>query len=162
MMPHYVGLDPGQSGGVAVLDKTGKIVLKEPMPDLPKLCHLLEGNWPTHVFLEQVASRPGQGVSSVFKFGCHYGSLMGVLTALGLPHTLLRPQAWQKIACVGTSGTDPKDRAAQAAMRLWPKEDWLATPRCRKPHDGMIDAALICYAGMRLLAKNHDGKESNE
>lgn len=158
MMPHYIGIDPGASGGVVVLDKASRIVLKTPMPDLPKLCHLLEGNWPTHVFLEQVASRPGQGVSSVFKFGCHYGSLMGVLTALGIAHTLVRPQTWMKQMHMGTSGTDTKDRSAQAARRLWPKEDWRASERCKKDHDGMQEAALVCLYGIRLL----NGKESNE
>ncbi len=158
MMPHYIGIDPGQSGGVAVLDKDGKVVLKMSMPTLPVLSNLLEGNWPTHVFLEQVASRPGQGISSAFKFGCGYGSILGVLTAFGIPHTLVRPQTWMKAMHMGTSGTETKDRSAQAARRLWPKEDWRASERCRKDHDGMQEAALICLYGIRLL----NGKESNE
>jgi len=38
------------------------------------------------------------------------------------------------------------------ARQLWPDETWLASPRCTKPHDGMIDAALIAeYARISNL-----------
>lgn len=150
-LPHYIGIDPGQSGGLVVLSHRGDIVLKSPMPDLPALCALLEGNWPTHVFVEQVSSRPGQGIASTFKFGSHYGSILGILTALDIAHTLLTPQKWQKLSVVGCIGDDPKAKALIAAQRLWPKEDWKASARCKRPHDGMIDAALIALAGMRLI-----------
>ncbi len=146
-----LGIDPGQKGGVAVLTADGVIASVTEMPDLPKLCALLEGNIFTHAFVEQVSVRPGQGISSGFKFGVGYGGILGALTALGISHTLLRPQAWQKVAHLGTSGKDPKDRSNQAAKRLWPKQSWLASPRCKVNHDGMQEAALIGFAGIKIL-----------
>lgn len=44
---------------------------------------------------------------------------------------------------------DTKDVALKVAKRLWPKHNWLATKRSRKPHDGMIDAALIAEYARR-------------
>ena len=46
--------------------------------------------------IEQVHSMPKQGVASSFKFGRHYGFLLGVLTALGIPYQTVTPQKWQK------------------------------------------------------------------
>ena len=146
----YLGADPGKNGGVAILNGEGEIMLVTVMPDLPILCSLITEGYITHAFVEQVSVRPGQGISSGFKFGVGYGGILGALTALGIGCTLLRPQAWQKVAHVGTSGKDPKDRSNQAAQRLWPRQDWRASDRCRNNHDGMQEAALIAYAGIRL------------
>jgi crossover junction endodeoxyribonuclease RuvC len=147
-------MDPGLSGGVAILTGDGRIESMIVMPRLPDLCALLGKGEFRHAFVEQVSVRPGQGISSGFKFGVGYGGLLGALTARGIPHTLLRPQAWQKIAHVGTSGKDPKDRSDQAAMRLWPQQSWLATPRCKVNHDGLQEACLIAYAGLLSLNKD--------
>jgi hypothetical protein len=38
---------------------------------------------------------------------------------------------------------DTKAAALNQAEQLWSGNDWTATERSRKPHDGMIDAALI-------------------
>ena len=147
----YIGLDPGQTGGIAILDDDGTVAFICEMPPLNELTKLFKHENPKHVFVEQVSVRPGQGISSGFKFGCHFGSILGALTALGIPHTLLRPQTWQKLVVTGTSGTDPKKRAEQAALRIWPNVDWKKSARCKKNHDGMIDAALICLAGIKHL-----------
>lgn len=42
---------------------------------------------------------------------------------------------------------DTKPRALAKALQLWPGETFLASERCRVPHDGMIDAALIAEYG---------------
>ncbi len=155
MTPPYriVGIDPGLCGGVASLSADGQIEYVVVMPSLAALCSILEASEVGHAFVEQVSVRPGQGISSGFKFGVGYGGILGALTALGISHTLLRPQEWQKAAHLGTSGTDPKDRSNQAAQRLWPRQSWLATPRCKKPHDGLQEACLIAYAGLLRLNK---------
>ena len=51
---------------------------------------------PDVAFLERVASRPGQGVSSVFKFGSAYGCVLGVLAALEIRTILVAPAVWKK------------------------------------------------------------------
>jgi len=36
------------------------------------------------------------------------------------------------------------------ARQLWPDESFLATAKSKKPHEGLIDAALIAYYGINL------------
>jgi len=53
---------------------------------------------------------------------------------------------------VGCAKGDTKPAAKAKAQQLWPDEQWLATPRCKKAHDGMIDGALIAeYARIKNL-----------
>lgn len=148
---NVLGIDPGLKGGVAVLALDSSVLSVTEMPDLPKLCAVIRDGVFVHAFVEQVSVRPGQGISSGFKFGTGYGGILGALTALGVRFTLLRPQAWHKVVHLGTSGEDTKERSNQAAQRLWPKQSWLASARSRVNHDGMQEAALIGYAGIKLL-----------
>lgn len=55
----------------------------------------------------------------------------------------ITPQSWQKIMLPGCKKGDTKPAALKVAKKLWPKENWLATPRSKVPHDGLVDAALI-------------------
>jgi hypothetical protein len=50
----------------------------------------------------------------------------------------------------GCKSGETKPRALEVASRTWPEEDWLATPRSSKPHEGLIDAALIAEYGRRM------------
>jgi crossover junction endodeoxyribonuclease RuvC len=167
-----IGMDPGLSGGLALVDNSGNIVCCQTMPagetgvsgiELTRVLKnymVLEHQKKRGVgavddgglraVVEQVGCMPGQGVCSVFTFGTGFGILQGVLSALEIPWELVRPQRWQKEVCAGIPGKDPKKRSLEAARRLWPSRTWLASERCRKPHDGMVDAALIAEYGRRL------------
>ena len=46
--------------------------------------------------------------------------------------------------------TDTKATSLNAARRIFPGETFLATPRSKKPHDGLVDAALIAYVGFMI------------
>lgn len=110
---------------------------------------------PDHVFLEkaQPMVRPDrkQGASGIFNYATFYGELRGVLTAMAIPFTLVPPQTWQKVVHVGTTGKDSKEKSTVAAGRLFPGHVWLASQRCRVPHLGMVEAALIAEWGRRQL-----------
>jgi crossover junction endodeoxyribonuclease RuvC len=80
---------------------------------------------------------PKQGVASSFNFGHNVGTIMGVLGALYIPHTLVTPQAWKKAA--GLIGTD-KDAARARALQLWPT--WRDLDKKAKGQ-ALADAALI-------------------
>lgn len=149
-----LGIDPGLDGGLALLSPDG--LLLEVMPtfgsgqrevDAAKVAELLRGWSPTHAMLEKVGSRPGQGVCSMFTFGCGVGVIKGVLGALGISFTEVTPQTWQKTVCKGLAGGDPKDVAVQRARQLWPTRDLRATQRSKVPHQGLVDAALIAEYG---------------
>lgn len=153
-----LGCDPGLQGGLAILSDDG--VITEPMPtvkakkgellNLAELTRWLKEQLPIdRAYLEMVSARPGQGVSSTFKFGRGYGAIEGILTALGIPYQLVTPQAWTKVMHQGIEAADPKAKSLIAVSRLFPGFDLRASDRSRVPHDGMVDALLIAEFGRR-------------
>jgi len=99
------------------------------------------------IYLEHVSSRPDEGVASAFNFGVSYGVLLGMIAHAGIPYELVTPSTWTKVQCAGISGDiKPKDRSRLAVNRLFPRLS-LVLPRCRKEHDGLVDAALIAHYG---------------
>jgi len=107
----YIGIDPGQSGGIARIVSDGKPVVW-PMPvttkDLWEILHVgcIQPEYKTIVFIEKVHSMPGQGVASTFKFGVNYGKLLGMLAALSVRYEEIPPRTWQK-----GLGIPPRDKA---------------------------------------------------
>ena len=106
-----IGIDPGLSGGIAVLDDL-KIydifdmpIMSEGKKNKNQLNsaqlvniineHVLK-NEDTFVIVEQVSAMPGQGVTSMFNFGQTFGSIKGICAALRLPIFYVRPAKWKK------------------------------------------------------------------
>ncbi len=144
----YVGIDPGQKGGVAFISEKGEEFVI-PMPSMSEL-NTLFMTWDEefkikHVFLEKSQAMPKQGVVSMFNYGEHFGTIQGILIAHALPYTLVPPKEWQKEMFKGTkqSITDAKEKALEIVRRIFPKQKFLPTFRTKKPHDGMIDSILI-------------------
>lgn len=153
-MKGILGVDPGLQGALALIHDGG--ILFEPMPtveghlDLPALYRWLAVHRSTigFAYLEQVSSRPGQGVSSTFKFGRTYGATEALLVACGIPYELVTPQKWQKVMLVGIEGRiEGKARCQMAASRLFPGVDLRASARSKKPHEGIVDALLLAAYG---------------
>jgi len=150
----YLGIDPGKKGGLVVLDKYKRIYAKEVMPmigytyDVAAIKNFIVQTTPDHAFIEKVSAVAGASAKSTFQFGFGAGILEGILGGLEMPRTYIRPKEWQKFAHKGIDGTDPKDKSLTAVKQRYPNEDWLVTSRSTKPHDGLIDAALICEYGI--------------
>lgn len=155
------GIDNGLDGGIVVLGMDGSIVFKNVMPtfvvkaskrdfDLQLLRAYLLARDLRHVFLERAQAMPGQGVSSMFKTGDGFGCNKGLLTGLQIPFTIVSPQTWQKVMFMGLP-KEGKDTTKLVCSRIWPKEDFKASERCRVAHDGLCDAALIAEYGRRSL-----------
>lgn len=144
-----VGVDPGIGGGVAVLD--GETARAYVMPPLTTFAQRLREQPPEHVFIERAQAMPKQGVTSMFTYGRHFGELLGVLVALRLQHTLVRPRDWCRAMHVGTAAETPKHRSLEACERLFPHLDLRATTRSKKPHTGIVDALCIAEYGRRIL-----------
>jgi len=148
-----VAVDPGLHGAIAVLSPSG-VVSAVPMPlaggalDLPAIASIIRDTFPQWVILEKVASRPGQGVASTFKFGMGYGSILGIAAAVGVPVELVTPQRWKGVVLHGTA----KDKASAIAYcrRVYPKVN-LVPPGCRTPHDGLADSLCLLEYGRRVL-----------
>jgi crossover junction endodeoxyribonuclease RuvC len=147
-----LGIDPGLGGALAWLDDLGHLIEVRDMPVsggeiLPAvLADMLnaERRRPVHAFLERVASRPGQGVASMFKFGRGVGQVEGVLAALGVPVSLVTPAKWKGSLRIPADKGAARIRAAQ----LWPG---LAGTFARVKDDGRAEAALIGLYGAHSL-----------
>jgi crossover junction endodeoxyribonuclease RuvC len=58
----------------------------QPRVDAANLADLIREHGPyAFAIVEQVGARPGQGVSSMFRFGQAYGTILGVIGALAIP-----------------------------------------------------------------------------
>jgi len=123
-MKYFVGIDPGFSGGLAVLDECGKVVLLEKFKDCTErdlLEMFLRIPEESFLLIEKVGAMPKQGVASTFQFGFHYGCLVGLAAARGLPYDFVRPQVWQKALGCLTKGD--KNITKAAAQRLFPQQN---------------------------------------
>jgi crossover junction endodeoxyribonuclease RuvC len=151
-MNYYIGIDPGISGAVAILDKKGDIVLIFDMPTVEiKVGSSMKKKIapaaivdellpftkePCIALIEKVGARPGEGAVSMFGFGRSLGVIEGVLAALQVPYSLVAPTVWTK-----AMRTNPgKDGSREKAMELWPKD---AAYFKRVKDNGRSDAALI-------------------
>jgi crossover junction endodeoxyribonuclease RuvC len=152
------GIDPGLSGAVAVVEldvRTGKIRMLSvaDMPivsaiqgkttkrhlQLPVLANLLDVPGvgpPDAVMIEEVHAMPGQGVTSMFRFGHAAGAAAGVCAGLRIPTSFVRPQVWQPAVGVSRDGKSGRLRAAN----LYPDH---AHMFARVKDDGRADAVLI-------------------
>lgn len=151
----YIGVDPGLKGGLAAISGDGLSVAVMPTLRVGKRNKINEralADWflqylggDARVTIEAVHALPREGVSASFTFGTGFGMLLGICAALSMPYQLVRPHAWQREVLRGYA----KGSEALVASRLWPDACWLATERSRKPHDGLVDAALIAEYGRR-------------
>lgn len=159
-----VGIDPGQTGGIALL--TPRTATARVMPLLPKeewkdagspidwrTFHSLLLEWsPELAVIERVSSMPGQGVASTFKFGSNYGGLLAAVQGLAIPHRLVVPRVWKKNV-LGEDFNHDKAGAAAFVACQHPELSLLPTPRSKKPHDGMADAICIAHYALTEHAK---------
>ena len=158
-MNAYLGVDPGLSGAIAIIidqpPYSTKIkILPTPvagkeidvqaiidfinlwLPDDP-----LFGRVNTVAYIEKVGAFPGQGVSSMFKFGFTTGVMHGIIRTLGIPLYTVTPQAWKKEIL---SGTDKSKQAAiDYCLRAYPDVKLFRTERSKTYDDGLADALCI-------------------
>lgn len=151
-----IGIDPGLSGAIAILDEEGALLELADLPVIRDkslawidgsalqglLLDAMDGRR-TQAIVERVSAMPGQGVSSMFTFGVAYGSLLSVLQALQIPVELVTPVTWKKAAGLGKD----KKAALHKARLLFPTADL----RLEK-HHGRAEALLLARHGLRVAA----------
>lgn len=148
----FIGVDPGKKGGIACIDTVNGICYTEPYSDkaLIDLCRdegLFSNTEHIMCCLEKVGAMPGQGVVSMFSFGQSVGYIKGVLESFRIPYQEITPQKWKREFGL----TSDKAKSAEICGRLFPDISLLATPRCKKPHDGMAEALLMAEYARRKL-----------
>lgn len=141
----FIGVDPGVSGALALLDTKHNTLKIIQFPtfnistssgknrshlDHTQLAYTLfdlirvgrEENRPVRVVMEQVNAMPGQGVVSTFTFGKAYGTLIGLVAGAQLPLTLVRPTEWKKEMRLGQDKDESRRRASDIipdCAKLW-------------------------------------------
>lgn len=126
-MDFLIAIDPGKGGGIAMWSKYHKSVVKMPATtqDIVEALTILGHEPEVVVYLEKVHSFPGQGVVSTWKFAENYGTLLGIITALGYKLVHVQPQKWQgyynlKRKSKDESNTIHKNRIKQFAQERYP------------------------------------------
>jgi len=165
-MEYFVGIDVGKSGGFAFFDYEGNLDKVMPMPvigteyNLPYIFNIFQYHPIAHLVIEDVHAIFGSSAKATFNFGFGKGILVAFAAAHEIPYTLVAPKVWQKEMWQGgkiitnptkrllkngtfAKKTDTKKTSLLAVGRLFPKESFLASERSKKPHEGMIDAALM-------------------
>ena len=147
-----IGIDPGLSGGIAIL-KENKVLDLFDMPVMSEgkknkrqlnsaqLANLIKKNIKTNedvaVVVEQVNAMPGQGVTSMFNFGQSFGAIKGVCAALEVPIYFVRPSKWKKYFDLINSS---KDASRTKVIEMYPT---LSEQLSKKKDVNKSDAILI-------------------
>jgi len=152
-----LGIDPGITGAISVIETDGECFEVRDMPIMPKvsgkgsqvdsvalydivMC-ITHEYYPRLAIIETVSASPQMGVTSAFSFGKSAGIAEGVCAGRIETHHIT-PQRWKKSA--GLIGTE-KDAARLLAIQLYPEmEEYLS----RKKDGGRADAMLIARYGV--------------
>lgn len=147
-----LGTDPGLSGAIALIDTATGNVCAHDMPVIPYgkarlvnatvLSSLVEDFDPEFSIIEQVASRPGQGIATTSRFMHAAGTAYGAIAGKGIPFHFVVPQKWKRD--LGLLG-EGKEASRQLALKLYPQ----AAPflKRKKDHD-RAEALLLAHWGL--------------
>lgn len=170
---HYVGIDPGLKGAIALFDPLAKVIQTVDIPivkgrkvkkkarsqtDYIALAEILQ---PYHVssdkpadytglkvFMEHVWSMPNDGAIQGHNFGLNIGAIRGVLATYNVTPELVLPAKWKKH--FDLIGKD-KMAAVNKAVELFPVNDFFGIRGGVK--DGRCEAALIAVYGYDIHHK---------
>jgi len=146
-----LGIDPGQSGGIACISHGKAYAHKMPetnrdildlLKSMTSDCRDSDGSdFDTHAVavIESVHAMPKQGVTSSFNFGKNFGGLLMALEACDISYELVTPQKWQKFMGCLTRGD--KNVSKAAAQRLF--------PTIKMTH-AIADSLLLAEYGKRM------------
>ena len=143
-----LGIDPGLKGALAWVSRSGELLAIEDMPlvdnevNAKLLASLIGGTGRECAVVERQQSMPKQGVSSSFKTGVSYGTLLGVLAALDVPTFIVSSSVWKKALHL----TNDKEMSRKRALERWPGAvDYFKL----KKYEGRAEAALLAVSWLQ-------------
>jgi hypothetical protein len=166
--------DLGINGGFAFIDKAGSIIDLLAMPRFSKKdgpidhyaieaffskCKAVSRDDKVNVYIEKVWGQVGSGTKQLYNFGKNNGYIIALLnTHFGADINEVLPRTWQKwlfdkcsIKEQKKNGKrDTKKMTLDAILSLYPSVDFRENSRCRKAHDGIVDAVGIAVYGKEL------------
>ena len=150
----FVGIDPGNGGGIAVLsegrDCLDVITRKFPedVRDVGVFLRAATSNTNYRVAIEKVHSMPKQGVKSTFTYGMNYGIWIGALRTLDIDFIKVQAKQWQEHYEIPSKIPyyDRKKELKKVAIKLFPNQRvtmytadaLLIANYCRKTHYSKI------------------------
>jgi hypothetical protein len=160
----FLGIDPGKSGGIAVIGEGGKVYQACRMPERGRamldmfgreLVGLMRfGKFEAVATVEHVWSMPGQGHGGAFDFGRSVESVQMGLVASDIPFGLVIPRKWQAALSVkypkGSSDVEKKNITKARAAKLFPRiavthaiaDALLLAEYCRRLHLGLLSKSV--------------------
>lgn len=146
---NLLAIDPGLNGAYAWF-RDGDLITADDLPTIGEASQrringaawndIIELTNAGIAIIEDVSAFPGQGVSSMFRFGRAVGCIEGVLLGAGVRLHRVTPRKWQeKFGLVGkTKGSGEPSR--QRAIEMFPAQ---AQYFARKKDHNRAEAALI-------------------
>lgn len=158
----YCGCDNGVSGALVALSDVSGVaplgMIQMPVEakkrgyqvDILKVWEWLEP-YTDGEGLTVVVEKPNnaQTPSTAASMADSFGVIRALLALKRIRHVFISPQKWQKSMLPNCQTGQTKQYALTVAKQLWPDETWLATPRSKVPHLGLVDAALIAEFARR-------------
>jgi crossover junction endodeoxyribonuclease RuvC len=164
----FIGVDPGLSGAIAIIDEHAQNVVVYDTPTITfkkgkknkteyniaaihcLLCEYRDSQLPVCAFMEKMQSMPpGIRIQATFSLGYCQGLFEGLFAALGIPYQLVISKHWQKHWQITKPKGDTKAQSYQIASRLFPEAE-LTGPKGGKK-DGRCDALLIAEWGRHTM-----------
>lgn len=149
---HYLGIDPGKNGGLAVITVDGTPCIWTRMPQgVRRIVDWIAAaarQYPRLVMVtEKAQTMPKQGIASAFRYGQHFGLFETAAALLRLPYHEVTPSTWKKSMGVTSNKRDSID----LSRRIFPSVE-LVPAGCRNDHDGIAEALLVAeWARRRML-----------
>ena len=141
----YVGIDPGKSGGIAVIDGRGSIKAykcPELSEEMALLFQIIIGNTPADkikLLMERVWARPTNAVRAAFSYGTNYGQWLGIAASHEVEMNTVIPVDWIKwVGC-------PKALKRDVRKRWLKKKAGELYPNVNKLTLATSDAILITH-----------------
>jgi len=143
-----VGIDNGLDGGLAAISchngnlidrikmPTKKVGKKREVDALAVYRWLCDLHSPYILAIEEPLPH-AKSSAAVRSMALSFGKLVG------MAESRVQVREWQKAMLGKVPRGETKAYALREANRLCPDENWLASERAKKPHDGIIDAYLI-------------------
>lgn len=154
-MARYLGIDPGLSGALAIVETINDVPVLVDVIDMPstgtgakaRVDIIAAAQWiakhaPSTALVERAQAFPGQGASSGFSYGRAVGAIEAAVTLCSIPMILVEASAWKRK--LHLPGKD-KEAARQKALQLFPSQHALLA---RKKDHNRAESALLVVASL--------------
>ena len=159
MYEFYIGIDPGFTGAVGIMDNLGERIEAWDLPvvggtgkdrefDETALNDMINRLWCLggSVGLEKPTSRPNEGAHRSHRFGEGIGMLRGLMTAHGIKYRMIPPNLWKgRLGLPGKQIKGANKACAQYLVTRYPAAEHIIYGSRGGIKDGRLDALLIAH-----------------